>query len=143
MAAVGERRSRSVGKESTGHRNRRAAPRKSLEPQRVSGFLLFHPIWHQPQKPTQKPTRVYFTLQNQSFRVFFELTHHAIEHHRCNLYEHYVHELSNHTNLQVTAHTYHLVFLGLSTFQHNSCPHSRFRGVPDTKMHDISQYVFT
>ena len=35
-------------------------PRKSLEPQRVLGFLLFCTIWYPPQKPTQKPTRLHF-----------------------------------------------------------------------------------
>ena len=43
---------------------RLAAPRKSLEPQRVLGFLLFCTIWCPPQKPTQKPTRPYFIIQS-------------------------------------------------------------------------------
>ena len=40
-----------------------AAPRKSLEPQRVLGFLLFCAIRRSPQKPTPKPTRPYFIIQ--------------------------------------------------------------------------------
>ena len=43
---------------------RLAAPRKSLEPQRVLGFLLFCAIRRSPQKPTQKPTRPYFIIQS-------------------------------------------------------------------------------
>ena len=41
-----------------------AAPRKSLEPQWVLGFLLFCAIRCSPQKPTPKPTRPYFTIQS-------------------------------------------------------------------------------
>ena len=41
-----------------------AAPRKSLEPQRVLGFLLFCAMWLPAQKPTQKPTRPYFIIQS-------------------------------------------------------------------------------
>ena len=43
---------------------RLAAPRKSLEPQRVLGFLLLCAVCRQLQKPTQKPTRPYFIIQS-------------------------------------------------------------------------------
>ena len=47
-----------------------AAPRKSLEPQRVLGFLLFCAVCRPPQKPTQKPTRLYFYMQNSAIILY-------------------------------------------------------------------------
>ena len=44
-----------------------AAPQKSLEPQRVLGFLLFCAVYCLLQKPTQKPTRLCFSMQNSPF----------------------------------------------------------------------------
>ena len=46
-----------------------AAPRKSLEPQRVLGFLLFCAIWCSPKKPT----RLYFYMQKSTMIANYDV----------------------------------------------------------------------
>ena len=50
-----------------------AAPRKSLKLQRVSGFLLFCAMWLPAQKPTQKPTRLYFHMQKSTMIANYDV----------------------------------------------------------------------
>ena len=56
VAAVGERRSRTVGKESTGHRNRSALTAKSFVTSAI--ILLPTPILSRPPQDPSRPLRV-------------------------------------------------------------------------------------
>ena len=56
-AAIAQSVERILGKDEVASSNLASSSKKSLEPLRVLGFLLFCAVCCLPQKPTQKPTR--------------------------------------------------------------------------------------